>query len=163
MFLIRANDATGYTLVETRHGWVPLPQRHYTLVADWPAPRITRFWLHLPRVYPTASFFFPNCTLLLSTCTLIRREIAPLCGTSNDGHESTAPRVFGVTQTWDNRSRRITRRNKPQSQQDMILAEQTIGRARLCMPATSGGRTHHRNAPASPQNLTVPRSHSFSL
>ena len=64
-FFFRENDATGYTLVEPRHGWVPFLQRHYTLVADWPAPQITQFWLHLPRVYSTASFFFPNCTLLL--------------------------------------------------------------------------------------------------
>ena len=50
-------------------------------------------------------------------------------------------------------SRRTTRRNKPQIQLGMILVAQTKGRARPCMPATSGART--RNSPADPRIATA--------
>ena len=71
----RANDSTGYTLVEPRHISVPFVYRDYTHAADWPAPHLTLICRGSARVYPAASFFVPNCTLLLRTCSLIRREI----------------------------------------------------------------------------------------
>ena len=93
-----ANDSTGYTLVEPRHIRVPFLYRRYTHAADWPAPHFTPFRRGSARVYPAASFFVPNCTLLLRTCTLIRREIAG---------NKTLPPDHG-----------ITRHNKPQRPPD---------------------------------------------
>ena len=93
-----ANDSTGYTLVEPRHIRVPFLYRHYTHAADWPAPHFTLICRGSARVYPAASFFVPNCTLLLRTCTLIRREIAG---------NKTLPPDHG-----------ITRHNKPQRPPD---------------------------------------------
>ena len=94
----RANDSTGYTLVEPRHIRVPFLYRHYTHAADWPAPHFTPFRRGSASVYPAASFFVPNWTLLLRTCTLIRREIAG---------NKTLPPDHG-----------ITRHNKPQRPPD---------------------------------------------
>ena len=96
--LYRAKDSTGYTLVEPRHIRVSFFYRHYTHTADWPAPHFTPFRRGSARVYPAASFFVPNCTLLLRTCTLIRREIAG---------NKTLPPDHG-----------ITRHNKPQRPPD---------------------------------------------
>ena len=93
-----ANDSTGYTLVEPRHIRVPFVYRHYTHAADWPAPHFTPICRGSASVYPAASFFVPNCTLLLRTCTLIRREIAG---------NKTLPPDHG-----------ITRHNKPQRPPD---------------------------------------------
>ena len=93
--IIWANDSTGYTLVEPRHIRVPFLYRHYTHAADWPAPHFALICRGSARAYPATSFFVPNCTLLLRTCTLIRREIAG---------NKTLPPDHG-----------ITRINKPQS------------------------------------------------
>ena len=72
----RVNDSTGYTLVEPRHIRVPFVYRHYTHAADWPAPHFTLICRGSARDTLLRHSLSTNCTLLLRTCTLIRREIA---------------------------------------------------------------------------------------
>ena len=84
--------------IEPRHIRVPFLCRHYTHAADWPAPHFTLICRGSARVCPAASFFVPNCTLLLRRCTLIRGEMAG---------NKTLPPGHG-----------ITRHNKPQRPPD---------------------------------------------
>ena len=67
----RANDSTGYTLVEPRHIRVPFVHRHYTHAADWPAPHFTltcrgsaRVYpvILCPKLYPAAPDLYPDQT-----------------------------------------------------------------------------------------------------
>ena len=69
----RANESTGYTLVEPRHIRVPFLYRHYTHAADWPAPHFTLICrgsarvipccvILCPKLYPAAPDLYPDQT-----------------------------------------------------------------------------------------------------